>query len=270
MYSVKNSYGPGGFEVKIDSAAYAILDSTWHQESVCDPFSRLYYIKEGRGWLQYRNQTIELQAGNVYLIPAECNFDYKCEYLEKIFFHIYVNTLEKYDMLSNVKKICSIPFPERQFDELKKCLETDDYIKLIKLKLTIYETLIKMSEKFEFRKVPIKQYSEGVRKAMEYIQRHTRINLNTETVCEKIFVSKSKLRKDFKSETGISIGKYIDDMVFFKAKRMLNKDYMSINEVSQKLGFCDQFYFSRRFKERYGQPPSEYRKQLLLEKNKGE
>lgn len=269
MY-IKNSYGAGGFEIEIDSAAHAVLDSSWHHKNVCDPFSRLYYIKEGKGQLVYRNHVIELKAGNVYLIPAECTFNYSCEHLEKIFFHIYINTLEKYDMLSSVKKICHIPFSKSEFDELKTCLETDNYIKLVKLKLIIYDTIVKMSETFDFKKVPIKQYSEGVIKAMEYIHRHTKINLSTEMVSEKVFVSKSKLRKDFKKETGISIGKYIDDMVFFKAKRLLNKDYMSINEVSQKLGFCDQFYFSRRFKERYNQPPSEYRKQLLLEKNKGE
>lgn len=171
----------------------------------------------------YKNHLVELKPGNVYLVPAECTFAYSCEHLEKIFFHIYVDTLEKYDLLSGVKRICSVPFSKEEFEELKECLETDDYIKLIKLKLTIYDTIVKMSGKFGFKKVPIKQYSEGVTKAMEYIHRHTRINLNTETVSEKIFVSKSKLRKDFKKETGVSIGKYIDDMVFFKAKRLLNK-----------------------------------------------
>ena len=270
MYDIKNSYGSIGFEIEVDSAAYAILDSSWHQKNVCDPFSRLYFVKEGRGQLVYRNEIIELKPGNVYLIPAECKFAYGCDHLEKIYFHIYVNTLEKYDLLSSVKKICAIPFFENKFDELKECLETDDYMKLVKLKLIIYDTIVKMYEKYRFKKVPIKQYSEGVTKAMEYIHRHTRINLSTEKVSEKVFVSKSKLRKDFKNETGISIGKYIDDMVFFKAKRLLNKDYMSINEISQKLGFCDQFYFSRRFKERYNLPPSKYRKQILLEKNIGE
>lgn len=271
MYVKKTNYGLSGFEIEIDHGDYAMLDSSWKSEKVIDPFSRLYYVKDGSGYLIYRNERIELKPGQVYLIPAECEFDYSCDdYLEKIFFHIYINTLERYDLLSNVKKICIIPFELAEFEELKKCLETDDYLRLIKLKLIIYETIYKMSEKYNFRTVPIKQYSEGVKKAMEYIHRHTRISLSTEIVSEKLFISKSKLRKDFKKETGVSIGKYIDDMVFFKAKRLLNKGFLSINEISQKLGFCDQFYFSRRFKERYNQPPSEYRKQILLEKNKGE
>ncbi|MFA7637110.1 MAG: AraC family transcriptional regulator [Monoglobales bacterium] len=271
MYLRKTNYGLSGFGIEIDYAAYAILDNTWRNKNVCDPFSRLYFIKDGSGTLVCEGRTIETKPGHIYLIPADCIFDYSTdEKIEKIFFHIYINTLERYDLLSNVKSICEIEFEANEFDELLNCIETDDYFKLFKLKLIIYKTLHRMLEKYNFNSVPIKQYSDGVKKAMEYIHRNTKISLSTEIVSEKLFISKSKLRKDFKNETGISIGKYIDDMVFFKAKRLLNKGYLSINEISQKLGFCDQFYFSRRFKERFGVPPSDYRKRIFLEKSKGE
>ena len=271
MYVERTNYSLSGLEIEIDNGDYAVLDNSWKNEKVSDPFSRLYYIKSGSGNVIFRNEKIKLEPGKVYLIPAECEFAYSCEnYVEKIFFHIYINTLEKYDLLSNVKKICQIPFEMSEFDELKKCLETNDYIELIKLRSIIYDTIYKMSEKYKFGSVPIKQYSEAVKKAMKYIHRNTKINLNTELISEKLFISQSKLRKDFKKETGVSIGKYIDDMVFLKAKRLLNKGYLSINEISQKLGFCDQFYFSRRFKERYGEPPSAYRKKIMNEKNEGE
>lgn len=271
MYVERTNYSLSGLEIEIDNGDYAMLDRLWNNKKVCDPFSRLYYIKDGAGEIVYRGEKIELKPGVVYLIPAECEFDYSCDnYLEKIFFHIYVNTLERYDLLSNIKKICEIPFDMSEFDELKMCLETNDYMKLIKLRRIIYDTIYKMSEKYSFGSVPIKQYSDAVKKAIKYIHRHTRISLSTESISDSLFISQSKLRKDFKKETGVSIGKYIDDMVFFKAKRLLNKGYLSINEISQKLGFCDQFYFSRRFKERFGEPPSSYRKKIMNEKNEGE
>lgn len=271
MHTKMKHYAISGFEIEIEHAAYARLDSKWKSRNVCDPFSRLYYVKSGEGYVVCNGEKIMLTPGNIYLIPSETVFDYGCDgRLEKMFFHIYINTLERYDLLANVNKICQVPFAATEFDDLKKCMESGDYMKLIRLKQIIYDTMLRMTEKYGFKGVPIKQYSDGVKKAMEYIHHHTRIDLNTELVSEKVFISKSKLRKDFKQETGVPIGKYIDDMVFFKAKRLLNKGYLSINEISQKLGFCDQFYFSRRFKERYGEPPSEYRRKIMLEKNKGE
>ena len=39
---------------------------------------------------------------------------------------------------------------------------------------------------------------------------------------------------------------------------------ISILTLSRRLGFSDQFYFSRRFKEIFGKSPREYRKNQLL------
>lgn len=52
-------------------------------------------------------------------------------------------------------------------------------------------------------------------------------------------------------EAGMSPGKYIDNMIFLKAKQMLSDPALTIGQISRKLGFCDQFYFSRRFKENF-------------------
>ena len=61
-------------------------------------------------------------------------------------------------------------------------------------------------------------------------------------------------------EAGMSPGKYIDNMIFLKAKQMLSDPALTIGQISQKLGFCDQFYFSRRFKQLCGTTPLKYRK----------
>ena len=85
-----------------------------------------------------------------------------------------------------------------------------------------------------------------------------------EEIAKEMFVSPSKLRNTFKAETGITLGGYIDDMVFFRAKKLLGSKKFSVGDISTKLGFCDQFYFSRRFKEKYGKTPSKYRKELFI------
>ena len=39
---------------------------------------------------------------------------------------------------------------------------------------------------------------------------------------------------------------------------------MQISRISERYGFCDQFYFSRRFKEKFGVTPQKYRKMNSL------
>ena len=53
-----------------------------------------------------------------------------------------------------------------------------------------------------------------------------------------------------------------------KAKRELTKqekkDMTMKYEIAEELGYCDQFYFCRYFKERQGMTPSAYRQRYAL------
>lgn len=91
-----------------------------------------------------------------------------------------------------------------------------------------------------------------------------RLNLSLQEISDALFVSASKIRTDFKKEMGVTIGKYKEDLVFLKAKNLLGMKNVSLKDISDTLGFCDRFYFSRRFKERYKKTPSQYRKEISI------
>lgn len=261
----RNEFNLNNFEIEISDSAYAILDKSWKCDNVCDPFSRLYFVKKGTGFLKFGKKTVELRAGFVYLIPSELTFSYGCfEHIEKLFFHISLAKTEKYDLLATVKTICKLPFSDKELNELKSLYFSENYIDKLTLKMLLYKTLSEFTKKHNFKAVPIKSYSEPVKKTMTYIQRHTKINLSVKEISKNLYISESKIRKAFKDELGATVGEYIDDLVFIKAKKMLGKNNASIGEISEALGFCDQFYFSRRFKEKFGKAPSKYRKEAIF------
>lgn len=252
------------FEIEIGSSRHVFLDERWKCSNACDSFSRLYYIRSGKGFLKYNGKTVEMKGGNVYLIPANCEFSYGCESLEKLYFHISILTVEKYDLLSGVNRICELPFSKQEFSKLLDCYVSDNYFDFLTLKMIIYKTVIDCCKKYGFKKVLVKEYSETVERIMTYIQKNAKINLSVSKISKSLFISESKIRKIFKEETGVTVGRYVDDLIFLKAKRLLGQKEYSIRDISLKLGFCDQFYFSRRFKEKYGKTPSEYRKELFI------
>lgn len=251
------------FEMEIGSSGYMFLDEQWKCSNACDSFSRLYYIRNGKGFLKYKGKTVEMKGGNVYLIPANCEFSYGCESIEKLYFHISILTVEKYDLLSGVNRICELPFSEQEFSQLLECYASDNYFDFVKLKMILYKTVLDCCEQYGFKKVLVKEYSETVERIMTYIQHNAKINLSVSEISRSLFLSESKVRKIFKDETGITVGRYVDDQIFLKAKSLLRQKENTIRDISLELGFCDQFYFSRRFKEKYGKTPSEYKKELL-------
>lgn len=247
-------------EMSIRAACHTFLDESWHHNSSCSPFSRLYYVKDGEGFLRIDGREIKMQGGYVYFIPAECVIDYGCTSLEKIFFHISVKTLDNYDLFSNLKEIYELPFEEDLYYRLLECYNPQSYQDVLKLKMLVLGTVMEFQSVYGFDNVPIQQYSDVVKETFGYIHRNLKINLKAAEIADYLFVSESKLRNMFKKEMDMPIGHYIEDMVFIKAKKLLENTNLSIGEISSRLGFYDRFHFSRRFKEKFNQSPAKFKK----------
>lgn len=245
--------------IEISAAKYVVLDENWKCEPFSSPFSRLYFVTEGEGYLKYGDKTITMHRGNVYFVPSECEFSYSCECLEKLYFHVSVSTIEGYDLFSGADGIYSIPYSVEDIFKLRKYLISDNYEDIFKLKMLILKVMVDITDTYKLNKTYIKQLSPLIQRVISYIEKNTRINLSVADIKNELFLSESKIRNSFKAEMGIPIGRYIDDMVFIKAKQLLSKKDLSIAQVSLELGFCDQFYFSRRFKERFNMTPSEFK-----------
>ena len=61
-------------------------------------------------------------------------------------------------------------------------------------------------------------------------------------------------------ELGTTVNNYIDDLILTRAAQMIAEGQFSINAISNRFGFCDQFYFSIKFKAKFGITPSEYKR----------
>lgn len=249
-------------QLDIIYGAFVELDERWKREQVSDAYTRLYFVQSGEGYLRCDGQQIKLEPGYMYLIPAGCRFDYGCTHLGKLYFHLMLTAVEGIDLLSAIPCICKLPIPENELEEFTRWCNSNDYADLLQLKMCLYQRIGQCLQLPGMPIMPVRRHSAHIIRAIDYIRDNIRMNLQAKDIAQVLFVSESKLRKDFREETGMSLGKYIDNMIFLKAKQMLSDPALTIGQISQKLGFCDQFYFSRRFKENFRQTPSEYRKEI--------
>ena len=72
----------------------------------------------------------------------------------------------------------------------------------------------------------------------------------------------SKVQRTFYdvNDKYFSLLQEVPEEIFLAAERQLKQTKLSIAQISERFGFCDQFYFSRRFRARYGLSPQQYRK----------
>lgn len=100
-------------------------------------------------------------------------------------------------------------------------------------------------------------------KIMEYIHKNIGNKITLEDIGRHTFFSPIYCDTLFKRETGRSIIDYLLEKRIDEAKRLLIEGTLSLQSVSENVGFSDYNYFSRVFKARSGYSPSSYRKSIL-------
>lgn len=247
-------------QLHINQCDHRILGPKWKLTNVTVPYSKLYYIKSGSGFLLVDGAYIHLEPGYVYLTPSGTTVSCGCTSLEKIYFHISVRAIDSEDLLGRIHGICRLPFSEDTYAALLACWNAEQYTDLIRLRSLLMETVLAFLDTFPPADFSLRQYSDTVRRALTHIHEKPRANLTAARIAELLYISESTLRKAFLAETGKNLGQYIDEAVLLKAAQLLVSESMPVHDISARLGFCDQFYFSRRFKQRYRMTPTQYRK----------
>lgn len=101
-----------------------------------------------------------------------------------------------------------------------------------------------------------------VNKAISYIHTEILSDLSLQIVAEKVEVNPSYLSKVFKKTVGLSITTFIAKKRIEESKYFLLHSAISISEVSQIFGFCNQSYYAALFKKYTGITPKQYRDQF--------
>ena len=75
-------------------------------------------------------------------------------------------------------------------------------------------------------------------------------------------MSYENFRKRFARLAGIPPARYRMRRVMERASELMHQSHMTLKEVAARCGFCNEFHFSRRFKQMVGMSPREFRRQL--------
>jgi AraC family transcriptional regulator, transcriptional activator of pobA len=93
------------------------------------------------------------------------------------------------------------------------------------------------------------------------LQKHYLENKDVAFYAQKLNLTPNHLSETLKTMTGKSAKKRIEDALIFEAKSLLRQTTMSVKEITYWLGFEDDSYFVKFFKQSEGVTPNVYRLQ---------
>ncbi len=239
---------------------YATVDEEWNGTIYAPIYTRLYYVISGEASITTAEGTLLLTAGNWYLLPAGCTFDYACEgKMEHLFFHIKLSDFDETDLLRSTKLPLSLPLNEEKCEVWLNCLSGEDMVSGLELRHRVYDILFRFIDTYSID-IHSDDYSPCIFRALQFIKQNLSIQLTVAEISQNVFVSKSTLSKYFQKELSFSVKEYVEDTVMAEAMQLLSKTKLPILTVSERLGFSDQCYFSKCFKKKFGKSPREFRK----------
>jgi AraC family transcriptional regulator of arabinose operon len=99
-----------------------------------------------------------------------------------------------------------------------------------------------------------------VEKSVTFMKGHLGEPLNVATLAALVNLSRSHYTTQFRRVTGHGPLSYLNHLRMQRAVQLLNTTDMSIKQISDQLGFSDQFYFSRAFSKMHNHSPTEHRR----------
>lgn len=106
-----------------------------------------------------------------------------------------------------------------------------------------------------------------IQDVLQYIAEHYYEHIDANTIAYRFLISRSKLDRDFKQFTGVTIHGFLDMCRLNQAKMLLVlRSDMSVSSIATACGFTSETYFFPFFKKNVGMTPAEYRNNVKSKK----
>ncbi len=141
-------------------------------------------------------------------------------------------------------------------EELEICLSN-----ILKARIALKSKLAELS-KIEGFSIPSSNKEQAfIEKIFALIHENIQeSDLDVQLLADKLNISRTNLHNKIKSTMNMSTTEFINTIRVNKAKELMQDTYLTLSEISYKVGYNDSAYFSRMFKKVTGETPGEFRK----------
>ncbi len=116
--------------------------------------------------------------------------------------------------------------------------------------------ILRQKDQFEHEEANARQRAT---RSIEFMKQHLQEPLQIATLASVVNLSRSHYTTLFRRVTGYAPLRYLNHLRMQRAVQLLDTTELPIKEISDRLGFSDQFYFSRAFRKMHGHAPSAHR-----------
>ena len=247
----------------IVDSGYAVVGTDWNMERVCSPYTRLYYAVEGEGRLHHAGGVTHLTPGCVCLIPSQFVFDYRCDAMfGHLYFHLNLVAADGHDLLGRMSTCRTMQLGMNAVETVLCAYRGETVADALRLWQALHTQVGSLLAESSVGAASCEMPSVFLEQVYALARQSVDARTTVSALAEKMAIAPGTLSRRFRSETGQTPARYLDGLLLQKAQQLLLSSDDPIGRIAERLGFCDQFYFARWFRQHRQETPSGYRQRL--------
>lgn len=256
--------------VRLFAAGSLVLQKWWTDTDHIRSMWRLCRTDRSGAVLLYGNSRFPLPAERLALVPPGLEFQTHLERpVKKLFIHFEVvgwPVPAVRDIFPEPFTLAPDPLRDQIAEELRKEIEDADHLGpalSCRVKSLVHRVLAPLEDGLPGEKARLLRHmADGqisLLEVLRFIDGHLQEPLDNARLADIAHFSESCFIRRFRKAMGQTPAQYVQDRRVARAAELLVCTEQSIDEVAQRCGFANRYYFSRVFNERVGRPPVRYR-----------
>jgi len=237
----------------------------------CSELPLLLAVSSGTGSLQTQERTYELTEGSAVFLPANTYVTLLTARDKPLHaYRLSIGTLPPViptDAVASTKPSALLSAVELLYMPAAAAIATsmeELYIHRLPVRelrharnqLLLHQLVLLLLEMHEAGSAASEQ--RGMAQSIAYIEQHYASKITREHLSGIAGVSEAHYSVLFKRLAGCSPSEYISRLRIHRAIELLKAPGGMLRDIAQKVGYKDEFYLSRRFKQQTGRSPSSY------------
>lgn len=229
----------------------------------------LIYCEEGQGWVTLNDQQYCLPPNHAFILPAGVHHAYGADESNPWSIYWLHFCGERVDMFQSI--IGRVIYPEvsdcsryedrfRLFEEMYRNLEmgySPENLEYVSFCLMHFLASLKYVN--QFREIKRIKGADVVQDGIAFMKEHLEEGLTLEEIAEHVGYSPSHFSALFSRRTSFAPMVYYNSLKMQRACSYLQFSTLKIKEIAFRLGFYDQFHFSKAFRKEMELTPKAYR-----------
>ena len=226
------------------------------------PVNRLFLVTRSGGAADFiadeRGRT-PLEEHGLYLVPSMWRTTWNLsEELRFVSVHFTLTDVSDLDVFSAAQRIFRLDDRDLEAELLAAWDDRDDFVSAVRLKSLLYRFCGVMFRRFPESRLDTTEKFREFYDTVAYVERNCDARLGVAQLAERSGMRADVFSRKFASAVGMPPKRWLTRALVRKAGDLLMRR-MSARETAAKLGFCNEFYFSRFFREHTGMSTVQFR-----------